>query len=460
MLGGQIQDIGKVPIFSGEWLIDSGATSHYTVDRAILQNFKIIPSVEISTGKGGIYALGTGEVTLQLPAPLSCVIVKEVLWVPDLAGYSNLLSVPQLTQAGYWVLFEDRWSYMYKDNKAVALGSFRNRAYYLDTVESVWKGWELQTPPPLKHGLFKFPTNPTNTTHLAMLSGTSDTQPIDVWHRRLGYLNKQSITKLTKLSTDWVIGEAKPLTVSMKCYPCLKASQLRSISKIVREPQDQLLGCVHIDLKGPCIGEGIYGYKYFMACTDEESRFTKAYPLVKKSDAFGLFWAYHVESERETGVKLLQIQFNGGMELLHADFQTYCGNTGIKIRVTAPYTPQMNGIAERMNQTLTEHASAMLWTAELPIGFRASAILMTTFLKDRSPTKALEITPYEAFTGKVPNLGYLRTYGCKAKVAISHELRRKTDCDAKSSDCILIGYYETANLYKLWDAVKGTIIQA
>lgn len=56
----------------------------------------------------------------------------------------------------------------------------------------------------------------------------------------------------------------------------------------------------------------------------------------------------------------------------------------------------MNGTVERVNRTLVEHASAMLWTARLPIGFWTVAILMATFLKNRSPTKALPMTPYEA----------------------------------------------------------------
>ena len=51
-------------------------------------------------------------------------------------------------------------------------------------------------------------------------------------------------------------------------------------------------------------------------------------------------------------------------------------NRGIEIRMTPPYTPEMNGIAERVIRVLVEHASAMLWQAELPVGFWVSAILM------------------------------------------------------------------------------------
>lgn len=64
----------------------------------------------------------------------------------------------------------------------------------------------------------------------------------------------------------------------------------------------------------------------------------------------------------------------------------------------------MNGIAEKVNRILTEHASAMLLEAQLPIGFWAAAVLNATYHKNRSPTRCLGCTPFEAYYGKIPNL--------------------------------------------------------
>ena len=50
----------------------------------------------------------------------------------------------------------------------------------------------------------------------------------------------------------------------------------------------------------------------------------------------------------------------------------------------------MNGIAEKVNRILTEHASAMLLEAQLPIGFWAAAVLNATYHKNRSPTRCLD----------------------------------------------------------------------
>ena len=150
---------------------------------------------------------------------------------------------------------------------------------------------------------------------------------------------------------------------------------------------------------------------------------------------------------------------DGGSEFLSTEWRTYCTNEGINIKMTQPYSPKMNGIAERLNRVLTEHASAMLWEAELPIGFWAAAILNATYLKNRSPTSCLEHMPFEAYYGRPPNLGHVRTFGCRAHTHVTIEIRSKTTWDSHTLECILIGHLETENMYELWDIHKGEAIR-
>ena len=122
----------------------------------------------------------------------------------------------------------------------------------------------------------------------------------------------------------------------------------------------------------------------------------------------------------------------------------------------------MNGIAERTIRTVVEHASAMLWAARLPIGFWSSAVKCSVFLMNRSPHSALQdnMTPYEAWFGRKPNLGFLRVFGCHAAAHVPDELRLKTSWTSKSSpNCIFIGYSDTENLFELWDVEKSTLIR-
>lgn len=100
---------------------------------------------------------------------------------------------------------------------------------------------------------------------------------------------------------------------------------------IERLPQDRILSCVHIDLRGPCLGKDIYGLCYFIAFTDEKSRYTRTFPLLQKSDCFA---AFRIFKARELGSQILALMVDGGRTSLH-EWCTYCQNEGIVIRITA-----------------------------------------------------------------------------------------------------------------------------
>jgi hypothetical protein len=65
------------------------------------------------------------------------------------------------------------------------------------------------------------------------------------------------------------------------------------------------------------------------------------------------------------------------------------------------YTPQQNGVAERMNKTLLERTRAMLKAAGLGKPFWTEAVNTTCYVINRSPSIAIELkTSMEMRTGK------------------------------------------------------------
>src|SRR6185312_8038761 len=129
---------------------------------------------------------------------------------------------------------------------------------------------------------------------------------------------------------------------------------------------------------------------------------------------------------------------NGG-EYLSRTFATFCKSKGIQQQTTAPYSPQQNGVAERVNRTLVEHARCMLQQRSMGNEFWAEAVSTAAYLKNRSPTKALvsNMTPEEAWSGKKPSVAHLRIFGCDAYVHIPKEQRSKLD--SKSTKTIFLG---------------------
>jgi len=103
------------------------------------------------------------------------------------------------------------------------------------------------------------------------------------------------------------------------------------------------------------------------------------------------------------------LRTNNGGEFCSKEFEEFCKKCGISLQKTTPYTPQQNGVVERMNKTLMERARRMLTGSGLGQEFWAEAVDTACYLVNRSPSSALEDkTPQEEWTGKKPSLSHLR----------------------------------------------------
>ena len=144
-------------------------------------------------------------------------------------------------------------------------------------------------------------------------------------------------------------------------------------------------------------------------------------------------------------------------EFCSAEFDRFCKDHGIERHKTTPYTPQQNGVAERMNRTLMERARSMLSGAGLEQKFWAEALAIACYLINRSPTSALvEKTPMEAWSNKKPSLRHLRVFGCEAYAHVPSVKRSKLE--NKAVKCIFIGYGVGVKGYKLWDPVAEKVL--
>ena len=87
---------------------------------------------------------------------------------------------------------------------------------------------------------------------------------------------------------------------------------------------------------------------------------------------------------------------------------------------------------------------SMMSQTDLPISFRGYALETVAFLLNRIPSKPVEKTPYELWTGKRPGLSFLKIWGCKA-----YEKRQASDkLASKSNKCLFVGYpKETKGYY-------------
>ena len=74
---------------------------------------------------------------------------------------------------------------------------------------------------------------------------------------------------------------------------------------------------------------------------------------------FRSFKKWKAMVETETGLKLKCLRSDNEGEFIDGGFNEYCTAQGIMMEKTIPGTPQQNGVAERINKTLNEHARSM-----------------------------------------------------------------------------------------------------
>jgi transposase InsO family protein len=72
------------------------------------------------------------------------------------------------------------------------------------------------------------------------------------------------------------------------------------------------------------------------------------------------------------------------------DFSNFYDGSGIEHQLTAPYTPQQNGVSERKNRSIMEMTRCMLHEKELPKKLWAEAANTSMYLLNRMPTRALQ----------------------------------------------------------------------
>jgi transposase InsO family protein len=76
-----------------------------------------------------------------------------------------------------------------------------------------------------------------------------------------------------------------------------------------------------------------------------------------KSEVFDKFKEFKAKAEKHRGKSIKFLRSDRGGEYLSTEFLDYLSEQGIVSQLTAPGTPQQNGVAERRNRTLLEMVS-------------------------------------------------------------------------------------------------------
>lgn len=407
------------------WYIDSGASMHMTMNRDLLYNETTPPitTIRVANDKK-LVVKACGNINLNVVnvrGQLDTIKVQNVLYVPELA--TNLLSVSQIINSGCQVQFDKQGcKILNKANKQVATAKMMNNMYRLVT----------QSIP-------------------AYISASTENDSY-LWHQRMAHLNFEDLNKQSESA-----GVNLENTDKVICISCLEGKQTRLPFPSEGSRAQAKLELIHSDVCGPMETPSLGGARYFLTFIDDFTRKVYVYLIKSKSEVFQKFQEFKVLVENQLDLKVKTLRTDNGTEYLSNEFQAFLKKSGIVHQTSNVFTPQQNGLAERMNRTLLERARCMLLNAKLQKHYWAEAVSTAAYITNRCPTRALAfLTPEEMWSGKKPDITHMKIFGCEAMVHVPKEKAKKWD--SKANKMIFIGYSEQTKGYRLLDTKTRKVV--
>ncbi|KAJ4721050.1 Retrovirus-related Pol polyprotein from transposon TNT 1-94 [Melia azedarach] len=303
----------------------------------------------------------------------------------------------------------------------------------------------------VKRGTLYFLQGSTLSSSVAIASSEIDKDNMTkLWHMRLGHMSARGMQILSK--GDLLCGhKIKDLEF---CEHCIFGKLHRSKFPKVIHRTKGTLDYIHSDCWGPSRVESLGSHRYFVSMIDDFSRMTWVFIMKHKSEAFKNFRQWKALVENQTGKKIKRLRTDNGLEFCWSEFDEFCKNEGIARHHTVRDTPQQNGVAERMNQTLLERARCMLSNAELTRRFWAEAVSTACYLINRGPHTGINLkTPFEVWSGKPADYSNLRAFGC---TVYYHVNEGKLEPRAKKG--VFVGYGDGVKGYRIWSPSEKRVI--
>ncbi|KAL2230687.1 UNVERIFIED_CONTAM: Retrovirus-related Pol polyprotein from transposon TNT 1-94 [Sesamum indicum] len=299
-------------------------------------------------------------------------ILKNVRCVPDLSH--NLISCAALEEIG----LEGRWG---KGIMKIMKGSLivfkveRKRNLYICTA-----------------------------TYDNIVASVFENNKTTLWHNRLGHISMKGLEFLKK---NGILNDK--IDKLDFCDECVMGKHHRVHFPASPSPNPSMSTCildyVHADVWGPSNVPTHGGNRYFLSIIDNYSCKVFVFLMKHKSEIFDKFEKWKILVENQTSQKLKSLRTDNGLEFCNQQFSEMCDKFGIKRHKTNRYTPQQNGVAERMNRTLLEKVRCLLISSGLPKSFWGEAVLTTAHLINMSPSVPLSgKTPELMWNGKLLDL--------------------------------------------------------
>ncbi|CAJ2678716.1 unnamed protein product [Trifolium pratense] len=400
------------------WVMDSGCSYHICPRKEYFETLELKEGGVVRLGNNKACKVqGMGTIRLKMYDDRDF-LLKNVRYIPELKR--NLISISMFDNLGYCTRIERGVMRISNGALVIAKGSKMNGLYILEGSTVISN---------------------------ALVTSVENADITKLWHLRLGHVSERGLVELAK---QGLLGKEKLNKLDF-CDNCTLGKQHKVKFGVGVHKSTRPFEYLHSDLWGPASVSTHGGGSYFLSIIDDYSRRVWVYIIKNKSDTFEKFKEWHTLIENQTGSKLKLLRTDNGLEFVSEQFNEFCRKLGIKRHKTVAYTPQQNGLAERMNRTLLERVRCMLLGAGLPKSFWGEAVNTAAYLINRCPSTGIDLkTPMEVWSGKPADYSNLKIFGA---LAFAHVKQDKLD--ARAVKCVFIGYPEGVKGYKLWKMEPG-----
>ena len=429
-----------------EWILDSGATKHYTYNKKLLYNIRPIEKNKnnrIKTANGYSYYNVHGEVDLYMNGEQ--IVLREVAYVKDFT--SNLLSVSKITDGGGIVVFTSEGSLIKsknkKNHKIPRVGNLYKLSSSNDVSLSVQDD-NLLKETKIKLKLLHEMYGHVNYTKLYdMLSHECLVQGHD-WTRLVTSLNKNKNINIKHMLTS---------LSHEQCEGCLKGKFHRlPMTGKKNHHAEEIMDLWFCDTVGPISVESIGGAKYSSICLDAASSKPMCEITNDKSVIARTIIARINVAQTHTGKTLKKFHSDGGTEIVTTELKEFLEKNGTEFTTTVPDTPQDNGKVERSNRTHIEMTKCMMHHCKCYSPLWAEAFMCASYIIERTVTaKNKTKTPYEIWYNRKPNVKNFHVFGSDVYY-LKHEKDREYKFDETSLKGIFVGYdQQNEYYYRIYD---------
>nr|KYP41105.1 Retrovirus-related Pol polyprotein from transposon TNT 1-94 [Cajanus cajan] len=182
--------------------------------------------------------------------------------------------------------------------------------------------------------------------------------------------------------------------------------------------------------------------------------------LISLPTQFGQFKvSYNTQKDKWTLNELIShyVQEEERQQREKTELALFLRECGIAPQYTMPGKPSMNGVAERRNRTLKDMVRSMISHSSLPESLWGEALKTAVYILNRVPSKAVNKTPYELWTGKRPSLKHLHIWGCPAEARPYRPHESKLE--SRTVSCYFVGYPERSRGYKFYNPTTRSFFE-